>query len=411
MTETMQEAPMTETIQEDGPRRRISLRDQLDCVPVYVVWETTLACNLKCIHCGSRAGHQRARELSTDECIDVIRQLAELGTREISIIGGEAFVRKDWLTLVRAIHDHGIDCTMQTGGYKLSRGMIEAAVAAGLLGLGVSIDGLQPLHDRLRGVPGSYREALRVLNDCRSVGLIASVNTQITAAVMPELAEVMDVIIDAGAKFWQIQLTVAMGNAVDHDEILLQPYELANLMPLLADLHRRGRERGLLLLPGNNIGYFGPYEVLWRGPDRGYYGGCPAGQNAIGLEADGTIKGCPSLATERYGAGSVRDTPIAELWENHPALQFNRDRGTEHLWGFCRDCYYADVCRGGCTWTADSLLGRRGNNPYCHHRVLQLAERGIRERIVKVEDAPALPFATGRFALIEEPIPREVASA
>jgi MoaA/NifB/PqqE/SkfB family radical SAM enzyme len=244
---------MAEHMTEDAPRRRVSLRDQIDCVPVYVVWEITLACNLKCVHCGSRAGHRRARELSTSECIDVVRQLAELGTREITIIGGEAFVRKDWLTLVRAIHDHGIDCTMQTGGYKLSREMIEAAAGAGLLGLGVSIDGLKPLHDRLRGVAGSYDEAVRVLNDCRSVGLISSVNTQITSTVMPELPALMDVIIDAGAKYWQVQLTVAMGNAVDHDDILLQPYELNTLMPLLADLHRKGGERDLLLLPGNNI--------------------------------------------------------------------------------------------------------------------------------------------------------------
>jgi radical SAM protein with 4Fe4S-binding SPASM domain len=389
---------------EDGPRRRLSLRDQLDCVPVYVVWEITLACNLKCMHCGSRAGHRRAKELSTSECIDVVEQLAELGTREISIIGGEAFIRKDWLTLIRAIRDNGIDCTMQTGGYKLSRQMIEAAVKAGLQGLGVSIDGLQPLHDRLRGVAGSFREALRVLDDCRSVGLTASVNTQITSAIMPELRELMDIIIHAGAKYWQIQLTVAMGNAVDNADILLQPYELATLMPLLAELHRRGREQDLLLLPGNNIGYFGPHEALWRGPDRGYYSGCPAGQNAVGLEADGTLKGCPSLATERYGAGSVRDTPIAALWATHPALQFNRDRGVEHLWGFCRDCYYAETCRGGCTWTADSLLGRPGNNPYCHHRVLALQRRGVRERIVKIQDAAALPFATGRFSLLEERI-------
>jgi radical SAM protein with 4Fe4S-binding SPASM domain len=402
---------MAEPALDDDPRRRLSLRDQLDCVPVYVVWEITLACNLKCIHCGSRAGHRRAKELTTSEAIDVVRQLAELGTREISIIGGEAFVRKDWLTLVRAIHDHGIDCTMQTGGYKLSRDMIKSAADAGLLGLGVSIDGLQPLHDRLRGVAGSYREALRVLDDCRQVGLIASVNTQITSTVMPQLPQVMDVIIDAGAKYWQVQLTVAMGNAVDNDEILLQPFELATLMPLLADLHVKGRERDLLLLPGNNIGYFGPHEVLWRGPDRGYYSGCPAGQNAIGLEADGTLKGCPSLATDRYGAGDVRDTPIAELWATHPALQFNRNRGTDDLWGFCKTCYYAEACRGGCTWTADSLLGRRGNNPYCHHRVLTLAERGVRERIFKVEDAPALPFATGRFTLVEEPIPLEEAGA
>jgi radical SAM protein with 4Fe4S-binding SPASM domain len=390
---------------DQSVRRRVSLRDQIDCVPVYVVWEITLACNLKCLHCGSRAGHRRAEELTTAESLDVVRQLAELGTREISIIGGEAFVRKDWLTLVRAIREHGMDCTMQTGAYKLSAAMLQAAAEAGLQGIGISIDGLEPLHDRLRGVRGSYAEALRVMNDCRRLGLTTSVNTQITATVMPELPALMDVIIEAGAKYWQVQLTVAMGNAVDHDEILLQPYDLASLMPLLADLHRRGGERDLVLLPGNNVGYFGPYDALWRGPERGHYPGCPAGQNVIGLEADGTLKGCPSLATERYGAGSVRDTPISELWARHPALQFNRERGTGDLWGHCADCYYAEVCRGGCTWTADSLFGRRGNNPYCHYRVLKLAKRGLRERVVKVEAAAQSSFATGLFELIEEPIP------
>lgn len=386
-------------------RRRVSLRDQLDCVPVYVVWEVTLGCNLKCVHCGSRAGLPRRAELTTSECLKVIDELAELGTREISLIGGEAFIRKDWLTLVRAIRAAGMDCTMQTGGYKLSLGLLEAADQAGLQGLGVSIDGLQPLHDRLRGVAGSFVEALRVLDTCRSLSLITSVNTQITAATIQDLPALMDVISAAGARYWQVQLTVAMGNAVDHDEILLQPFDLARLMPLLAELYERGRERDLLLLPGNNIGYFGPYDVLWRGPDRGYYPGCPAGQNVIGLEADGTLKGCPSLATERYGAGNVRDTPVAQLWAEHPALEFNRAGGGSDLWGYCATCYYATVCGGGCTWTADSLFGRRGNNPYCHYRVLKLAERGVRERIVKVSDAANAPFATGLFSLIEEPVP------
>ncbi|MEJ0076586.1 MAG: radical SAM protein [Alphaproteobacteria bacterium] len=391
---------------QDTTRRRLSLRDQLDCVPVFVVWELTLGCNLKCLHCGSRAGHRRAGELDTQECIEVVRQLAELGTREISLIGGEAFIRKDWLTIIRAIREHGIDCMMQTGGYKLSAAMIEAGVDAGLQGIGVSIDGLETLHDRLRGVRGSYAEAMRVLDTARRLGLVTSVNTQIGAAIMPELPGLLDAIVEVGARYWHIALTVAMGNAVDNDDILLQPYQLGDLMPLLADLYRKGGEQDLMLIPSNNLGYFGPYDALWRGPQRGNYSGCPAGQNIIGLEADGTVKGCPSLATERYGAGSARDTPVATLWTEHPALQFNRERGNEGLWGYCGECYYAEVCRGGCTWMTDSLFGRRGNNPYCHYRVLKLAERGIRERIAKVEAAGSRSFATGRFALIEEPIPQ-----
>jgi hypothetical protein len=75
------------------------------------------------------------------------------------------------------------------------------------------------------------------------------------------------------------------------------------------------------------------------------------------------------------------------------------------LWGFCRDCYYADVCRGGCTWTSHSLLGRPGNNPYCHYRVLQLQQQGVRERVVKRREASPESFGVGEFELVAERIP------
>ena len=101
-------------------------------------------------------GRPRPAELTTAECLDVIRQLAELGTREISLIGGEAFIRKDWLAIIRAVADHGIDCSLQTGAFRLSAEMIRQARDAGLWALGVSLDGLAELHDHLRGVRGSY---------------------------------------------------------------------------------------------------------------------------------------------------------------------------------------------------------------------------------------------------------------
>ncbi|MBL8721698.1 MAG: hypothetical protein JNL79_37270, partial [Myxococcales bacterium] len=69
--------------------------------PVYAVWEVTLACDLSCRHCGSRAGHARPDELTTAECLDVIDQLADLGTMEIVFIGGEVYLREDWLDLIR----------------------------------------------------------------------------------------------------------------------------------------------------------------------------------------------------------------------------------------------------------------------------------------------------------------------
>ncbi len=388
----------------EQPTRFFTDADRRDYTPVHVVWEITLACDLKCQHCGSRAGRRRPDELTTAECLDLVAQLARLGTREVTLIGGEAYLRRDWVEIVRAVRAHGMDCAMQTGALHLTEERIRQAAEAGIQAIGVSVDGLEDVHDRLRGVKGSFAAAFEALRLLRKHGVQTSVNTQITSQVLPQLRELCELFIEAGAKNWQVQLTVAMGRAADNPELLLQPYQLLELMPLLAELFWTGVERGMLLQPGNNIGYFGPYESVWRGggDDRVHWSSCNAGENTMGVEADGTIKGCPSLPTVGYAGGNVRDLTLEDIWRNTPELNFNLTRAGEELWGYCGGCYYADSCRGGCTWLSHSLFGRPGNNPFCHHRALELSARGLRERIVPAAPAPGLSFDHGRFDLLLE---------
>lgn len=392
-------APVELTLAPPRTRREPDYRD---FVPVHVVWELTLACNLKCSHCGSRAGKRRPGELNTEEALEVVESLARLGTRELTIIGGEAYLRRDWTEIVAAAADHGMYVAMQTGARALTRKRLQAGIDAGLGGLGVSLDGLAESHDRIRGVAGSYDFGLMTLRRAKAAGLRTSVNTQIGPQTAGELPELLEHLIKVGIGQWQLQLTVAMGNAVDHPELLLQPYQLLELMPALAKLYHRARREGIIVMPGNNIGYFGPYEHLWRseGDERGHYSGCSAGQTVIGLEADGTVKGCPSLPTVGYAGGNIRDATLEAIWLS--AAQSGALRPADDLWGFCASCYYAQICRGGCTWTSHSLLGRPGNNPYCHHRALTLAAQGRRERVIKVEEAGPASFAIGRFELVEE---------
>jgi radical SAM protein with 4Fe4S-binding SPASM domain len=220
------------------------------------------------------------------------------------------------------------------------------------------------------------------------------------------LPELLERLIEAGIKSWQIQLTVAMGRAVDEPEVLLQPYDLLHLFPMIAELKKRTLEARVTLWPGNNIGYFGPYESLLRGTlPRGHASGCGAGRTTLGIEADGTIKGCPSLTTAEWAGGNIRENTLREVWERGTPLRYTRDRTVEDLWGFCRDCYYADACRAGCTWTSSVLLGRPGNNPYCHHRAIELDAQGKRERVERVEEAPGLPFDHGLFRIVVEEKP------
>ncbi|PHM10620.1 nif11-class peptide radical SAM maturase 3 [Nostoc sp. 'Peltigera malacea cyanobiont' DB3992] len=377
----------------------------------YAVWEITLKCNLACSHCGSRAGHERANELSPEEALDLVKQMAEVGIKEVTLIGGEAFLRPDWLEIAKAINEAGMLCGMTTGGYGISLETAQKMKSAGIRTVSVSIDGLEATHDRLRGKKGSWKYAFKTMSHLREVGIYFGCNTQINRLSAPEFPCIYECIRDAGARAWQVQLTVPMGNAADNADILLQPHELLDIYPMLARVARRAYQEGVQLQAGNNIGYYGPYERLLRGRgkehDFSFWQGCGAGLSTLGIEADGAIKGCPSLPTTAYTGGNIREQTLHDIIEGAEELRFNlgagTPEGTNHLWGFCKTCEYAELCRGGCSWTAHVFFNKRGNNPYCHHRALVHAKQGMRERVVPKVKAQGLPFDNGEFELIVEP--------
>jgi hypothetical protein len=94
---------------------------------------------------------------------------------------------------------------------------------------------------------------------------------------------------------------------------------------------------------------------------------------------------------------------LDDIWETSEAIAFTRERTTEELWGYCKTCYYAEVCKAGCSFTAHSTLGRRGNNPFCWHRANDFRTRGLREVLVHAERPPGDPYDFGRFELAVEP--------
>jgi len=329
--------------------------------------------------------------------------MAELGVREVTLIGGEAYLRDDWLDIVRVLAERKVRVSMTTGGRGLTLERARAAKEAGLAGIGVSIDGDEATHDRLRGVSGSYRSALQAVRNARAAGLPVSCNSQINRLSIPHLPAIVELLGSMGLHSWQIQLTVPMGRAADEPDILVQPFDLLEVFPLLARLKARCDELGVRVWTGNNVGYFGPYETTMRGHyPYGRGGQCGAGRASMGIEANGAIKGCPSLPTEAYTGGNIRDASLKDIWERSAPLRVTRDRTVDDLWGFCKSCYYAEDCMAGCMWTSHMYFGRPGNNPFCHHRALEMQRRGKRERVVRVAPAPGAPFDHGLFDIVLE---------
>ena len=372
--------------------------------PRLAVWELTLACDQKCLHCGPRAGLARSDELTTDECLQLVAELAELGVQEVTLIGGEAYLRDDFILVIRAIRAHGMHSTLTTGGYNLGPERAAAMIEAGVESVSVSIDGLEPHHDFLRDRTGSWRRAFAALGHLRDAGCDVTANTQLNALTRHDLPALLDLLAPAGIHAWQLQVTVAHGRAAEHEEILLQPWMYLELFDELGRIATRCRELGITITPANSLGWFGPHELALRGHHNsgGTYSGCKAGIITVAIESDGTIKNCPSLGGRNNNAGSWREHGLRALWEGAPELRYMRERTASELWGYCAECYYAEPCRGGCTSVSEPLLGRPGNNPMCHHRALEMDRMGLRERVEFVRSSAGEPFDNGLFRIVRE---------
>jgi radical SAM protein with 4Fe4S-binding SPASM domain len=389
-----------------GHRRRLDVVAN-DPFPAYVVWELTLRCDHACTHCGSRAGVARDDELTTAEALGVVDQLAAMKAREVVLIGGEAYLHDGFLEIVRALRARGITPAMTTGGRGVTPELAVAMADAGIAHVSVSIDGLEEAHDRMRHLRGSWRTGMAALANLRAAGIRIASNINLNRSNQHDLEPLYEVLRDAGITAWQVQITAPLGRAADRVTMILQPWDLLDILPRVAALKERARGDGILLMPGNNLGYFGPEEAALRSlraGDRDHWRGCQAGKFVLGIESDGAVKGCPSLQTAHYVGGHLRDRSLDDIWRSTPELAFTRTRTVDDLWGFCRSCDFAEICMGGCSFTAHAVFGRPGNNPYCHYRARTLAKRGLRERLVPATAASGLPFDSGTFESGLEPL-------
>ncbi|MFO0611231.1 MAG: radical SAM protein [Polyangiaceae bacterium] len=396
---------------ERKERRRLNVLSR-DFFPAYVVWELTLACDHACTHCGSRAAVKRETELTTAEALGVVAELAAMKTREVVLIGGEAYLHEGFLEIVSALARAGIHPTMTTGGFGVDEALARKMKAAGLRQVSVSVDGLEETHDRMRAKRGSFAAAMRALENARAAGIEITANTNVNRFNRGDLEALYGVLRDKGIVAWQVQITTPLGRAADRTNMVLQPYDLLDLVPRVAALKLRAIEDGIQILPGNNLGYFGPEEALLRSPidaanptgGSDHWAGCQAGRYVLGIESDGAVKGCPSLQTKSYVGGHLPARSLAAIWGETSELAFTRDRTTDNLWGWCKTCPFASVCLGGCSFTAHAVFGRPGNNPYCHFRARTLARDNLRERLVPATPAEGTPFDNGTYDVVVEPL-------
>jgi len=180
-------------------------------VPVSAVWEITLACNMKCMHCGSAAGKIRSNELTTEEALVLCEELKKLGTGLVTLIGGEPFLRKDWYKIAQKIKDLGMDLTIISNGLIIDKKIVTQLKKLNPYAVAISLDGAtSETHDSIRGVKGSFDKCISCLKLLKEFGLSTSVITTLHKRNVRELTKIRDLLLNRGIA-WQIQMAGPTG--------------------------------------------------------------------------------------------------------------------------------------------------------------------------------------------------------
>ena len=332
--------------------------------PLIVGWELTLACNLRCGHCGSTAGVPRAGELTTAEALSLCDQFPDLLVYEVDFTGGEPLVRSDWVQIAVRLGELGIQTKLITNGVLLGPETVKLMRLAGLTRVGVSIDGLEATHDRIRGRPGLFRHIREGIDLLVAAGIPVSVVTTVTELNVHELPELHAILGSAGVDVWQFQPLFPLGRAEVRGAWRLSESSYVRLGRFYAERSASEADFPPRISPGDSFGYFTEYDL--RAPP---WGGCSAGLDVCGITSDGRVKGCLSMPDE-LAEGDLRERDLWDIWFDEGAFAYNRRFSVPDLGLTCTSCRHGEQCRGGCSSMSYACTGRMHSDPYCLHSIL-----------------------------------------
>ncbi len=332
--------------------------------PKVVVWEVTYKCNAKCIHCGSDcASDEKPHQLSTAECLDIVQDLEHIGAELVVLSGGEPLLRKDIGAIAGALKRAEIDVAFISNALAVNEESIKMIKAINPRTFGISIDGGKDyMHDYIRGHKGTFahvKEAIRLLNENN---IPVSVVTTVHKLNFPHLPLIRDFLIENGVKLWQIQYADLIGRMPK--AAMVTEGQFFEMSKFILDLQCNHQDKFTIVTGADVMGYMSEYAQYLQGP---WYG-CHAGLQALGLGSDGSVRGCLSLQRDEYIEGYTTDRPLREIWKDPNAFSYNRHFDCSMLTGYCKDCVYGAICKGGCVRSATSECGQRCN-PYCLYKI------------------------------------------
>ncbi len=310
----------------------------------HVVWEMTSRCNLKCIHCHAFGGDASYDELSKEEAMALIDQIASLDIRSLVFTGGEPLLREDLFELIEYAKSLGFTVFIATNGT-----LITKAVAKLLrefdVGVVIGLDAMNPeMHDHIRGVEGAFDAVIEGIENCIAEDLYLHLNIVASRPNFDEIARIIDYGDRIGVYSYFIYRFVPFGRGEEIRDYELGREDFKALLDLILEKQRKVRA---IIIPVAAPEYWA-YMLQSRGIHNRrlinflghFFGGCLAGKGMMYIKPNGDVWACPFLPVQ---VGNVRKERIDRIWVNLKKLRYANAKSNSE----CNSCEYEKVC-GGC---------------------------------------------------------------
>ena len=334
-----------------------------------IVWNITRRCNLKCVHCYAHAKDQVFdNELTTEQGKNLIDDLSQFKVPVLLLSGGEPTIREDLPELAAYAIEKGMRAVISTNGTLITQQMARVLKDIGLSYVGISLDGMEKIHDRFRGVKGAFRAALEGIKNCQDAGIKVGLRFTINKFNVDEIENIFNLLEDMDiprACFYHLVYAGRGSKLVEEDLTHDETRKAVDLiMDLTKKLHDKGKEKEILTVDNHADGPYIYLRLLKEDPKRAaevlellkMNEGNNSGRGIGCISWDGEVYA--DQFWRHHSFGNVRKRPFPEIWTDtsEPLMKKLKEK-KKYVKGRCAKCRWLDVCAGNFRVRAEAVTG------------------------------------------------------
>jgi len=335
-----------------------------------VVWNVGRRCNLRCVHCYSQSRDlDYSGELTHEEGLNLIDDLAAFGAPVMLFSGGEPLMRPDIFELIKRAAEKNMRAVVSTNGTLITREMAMRLKDAGLSYVGISLDGMEETNDRFRGVQGAFKRALEGVQNCLELGVKVGLRFTMTRTNYGDVGDILDLVESEGIPrvcFYHLVYTgrgskLITNSRMSHEETRST---VAMIMDRTKAMHDGGNPVEVLTVDNHTDGPYLYMRMLAENSDNAenvlsllkMNGGNSSGTGIGCVSWDGSVH--PDQFWRHYSFGNVKQRPFSEIWtDTSDDLMGKLRNRKEHVKGRCAKCKWLDICNGNFRVRAEAVSG------------------------------------------------------